>query len=805
MNSKLLIWKPWEGFQAFPRWFGPSKARPLPTRLVLLALLAMGCHSATVSGTSSSGGRGGSGSGDGGSSGHGSGIDLSVGDGGAKPLGPGQVAAYSCRQQFFPQSYACSGQPGKWAEALQKALWFFHANELGTVKTCTYVQWRGPAHQHDSTIPLQHAEPGASGVDMSDAFIKANRAVLDPDGDGTVDIGGGFHDAGDFIKFGLTTGFSASTMAWSYLEFPEAYQKTGLEGELRVLLKTFADYFLRSTFRDSSGRVIAFAHQVGGQSDHTCGWMPPELRRNSFCPRTAYFSTDEKPSADVTALAAAALAQISQVFKSSDASYASKCLDYAQALYKLAAKYPESKSRDSDGLYDSEYSYDDLAWAALNLYEATGDEQYLRDTFDGSGSNYTGWIKQFGSGGFAAGDWGVAWTEGWTHCWNSLRSGVFVKMAAILADKQAKGTLPANWDNVAKGFKDVAFADSDKWRNGSVAQSPGKFSVLAAYGSGRYNSAGQFIALVYDKHFGQPEFVTWATSQMDYLLGKNPLSKSYVMGFSDSYANQPHHAAGHASIYGECGKPVDNRHIVWGALVNGPDGNDQHVDSRCDFGSNEITIDYNASMLAALAGLYAANGQGQCPLQSFPPIEPDIDEFYTRAAVNSDTACTSQIQIIMMNESIHPPRYDTHLSARYYFDIGERNPPNPQEIQASLIYDRGATEFGQPTQISDVKYCGNDENGNPTSTYYVELSWEGYEFWGEMVKLHGPPTVILQLGVTNGQGCVWDPKNDWSHTDLTTTSTKTEYIPVYSQGNLIFGKAPPCQGQPKTEVVRVIQ
>jgi hypothetical protein len=74
-----------------------------------------------------------------------------------------------------------------------------------------------------------------------------------------------------------------------------------------------------------------------------------------------------------------------------------------------------------------------------------------------------------------------------------------------------------------------------------------------------------------------------------------------------------------------------------------------------------------------------------------------------------------------------------------------------------------------------------------------------------MVKLHGPPTVILQLGVTNGQGCVWDPKNDWSHTDLTKTSTKTEYIPVYSKGELIFGKAPPCQGKPKTEVVRIIE
>jgi hypothetical protein len=775
----------------------------------LCTLAQAGCHSAAVGGSGSKGGA--AGNGDGGWSRDGEIIPLNVGDGGGKSqLGPGQKAAYACRQKSFPQQYACTGDSGTWAEALQKALWFFHANELGNVQTCTYNQWRGPAHQHDARIPLSHVDPNSSsgsgnGVDMSDAFISANRAVLDPDGDGTIDVSGGFHDAGDFIKFGLTSAFSASTMAWSWLEFPEAYQITGLEDELRVLLKLFGDYFMRSTFRDPSGRVIAFAHQVGGANDHTCGWMPPELRRPSFCPRTAYFSTDEKPAADVTASAAAALAQISQVFKDPDPAYASQCLDYAQSLYQLAAKYPDSKSSDSGGLYDSEYSYDDLAWAALNLYEATGNEQYLRDTFDGSGNTYTGWIKSFGSGGFAAGNWGVAWSEGWTHCWNSLRSGVFLKMAVALRDKQAKGTLPANWANIAKGFKDIAYADSDKWTNGQVTQSPARFSVLAAYGSGRYNSAGQFIALVYNKYFAEPDFVTWATSQMNYLLGANPLGTSYVMGYSDKYAKQPHHAASHASIYGECGNPVDNRHIAWGALINGPDGNDNHVDSRCDFGANEITIDYNASMLAALAGLYVANGKGQCPLRNFPPVEPDIDEFYTRTRVNSDTACTSQIEITMMNESIHPPRYDTHLSARYYFDIGERNPPKPGEIQASLIYDRGAQEFSQPTQISGVKYCGNDENGNPTSTYYVELSWEGYEFWGEMVKLHAPPTLILQLGVTNGQGCVWDASNDWSHTNLNSTSSKTQYVPVYSSGELIFGKQPPCQGKGQQEVVQIIE
>jgi hypothetical protein len=161
--------------------------------LAAVALCALaGCHGAGVAGSGPRAGASGGANGDAGSSHDSQIIPLYVGDaGGPRMLGPGQKAAYACSQRFFPQTYACTGDSGKWAEALQKALWFFHANELGGVQTCSYIQWRGPAHQYDATIPLVHVDAGGNGVDMSDAFISANRAVLDPNGSGTIDVGGG--------------------------------------------------------------------------------------------------------------------------------------------------------------------------------------------------------------------------------------------------------------------------------------------------------------------------------------------------------------------------------------------------------------------------------------------------------------------------------------------------------------------------------------------------------------------------------------------------------------------------------------
>ena len=268
----------------------------------------------------------------------------------------------------FPENVTCQGPSGPWGEALQQALWFLNVNKSGPGVLSTYVQWRGDAHVMDQHIKLIPTDP--TGVDMSQTFIDQNRAILDPNGTGEVDLSGGYHDAGDYIKFGLTTGFTASTVAWSLYEFPDSFRITGLEDETLNLLRWADDYFMKSTFLDSSGDFVAFADQVGDISDHSCGWMPPELRRIDFCPRKGYFATAETPAADVTASAAAALALTSLVIKAKDTDYAQTCLKYATALYKFAAQHPDTVGNTTGGLYTSEYAADDLAWAAIWLYEA---------------------------------------------------------------------------------------------------------------------------------------------------------------------------------------------------------------------------------------------------------------------------------------------------------------------------------------------------------------------------------------------------------------------------------------------------
>ena len=47
--------------------------------------------------------------------------------------------------------------------------------------------------------------------------------------------------------------------------------------------------------------------------------------------------------------------------------------------------------------------------------------------------------------------------------------------------------------------------------------------------------------------------------------------------------------------------PDPNFHVLTGALVGGPDENDNYVDSRQDYVHNEVATDYNAGFQSALA------------------------------------------------------------------------------------------------------------------------------------------------------------------------------------------------------------
>lgn len=82
--------------------------------------------------------------------------------------------------------------------------------------------------------------------------------------------------------------------------------------------------------------------------------------------------------------------------------------------------------------------------------------------------------------------------------------------------------------------------------------SPAGYSMINGWGSARYNTAAQLSALVYMKnHPERKDFGELAKGAMEYIMGRNPMGYSYIIGYGYEqglpFAHHPHHRAAHGS------------------------------------------------------------------------------------------------------------------------------------------------------------------------------------------------------------------------------------------------------------------
>ncbi len=662
------------------------------------------------------------------------------------------------------------------ARALQYSIYFYDANMCGTdVTENNRYDWRGDCHTYDAEVPLD-----STHTNLSESFIQQYKTILDPDGDGCVNVEGGFHDAGDHVKFGMPENYAASTLGWGYYEFRDAYQKTGQDDHIETILRYFNDYLMRCTFRDENGDVIAHCYQVGdGDIDHAY-WNSPEIDEMD---RPAFFLTGEKPQTDYVVSASASLAVNYLNFKDTDPEYAAKSLDYAKALFSFAQTHEKQLSDNADGpkgYYRSEKWEDDYVWAAAWLYIATEDKAYLTDAMP--------YVDYYAP-------------SGWAYCWNDVWSGALTLLGEIdLAHPEL------DLQNMYRTIQGkTQYEDADFWLQIEKAiqkwmtayTTPGGYAFLNQWGSARYNTAMQYVTLVYDKYKnnGKPSsYSEWAKGQMEYIMGDNPMDRCYIVGYNEKSAQYPHHRA--ASGLTKCEDTGKHRYVLYGALVGGPDGQDKHVDTTADYIYNEVTIDYNAAFVGACAGLYTYYGTDDMHITpDFPPKTGGADkggnDFWVDAYAVDDPQASSgagvtKLAIQMRTDSISPK---TDLSMRYYFSIAEmEDKSNISKVTGNELYDQASVEAAPADGIISGPYQ-YDPSFDP-DIYYVEVKWDGYKIANSNKKYQ------FTVGLYYGDN--WDPTNDWSYQGITKcrdtyqdgSETRTDYICVYSNGELIGGIEP---------------
>jgi len=390
----------------------------------------------------------------------------------------------------------------------------------------------------------------------------------------TLDASGGWHDAGDYLKFMITSGYAADLILSAYQRHPQAFAGEAVWAEGRVGL----DWMLKMW--DAKHQVLYY--QVGDESDHD-EWRMPEGDDAAKGARKVWACQPGR-GANVAGKAAAALALGAVIARENgEGQLAERYLLAARQIYRYGMKNPEIQPSNPADFYAEESWQDDMALAAIELYRATGEASYLNEA------------RQYAR--LAGGAAPVYWGE-----------------LSALAYYEIGRLDPTFMLEASTALKQTLMAALERASKDAFHAGVGEFF----WGSAENMAGLGLAALWYEDLSGDPSYRILAQWQRDYLLGGNPWGVSWLNGAGSQYAQHPHHQVadlGGAPLTGfwdEGAVPrseFEAQQIEEMVGVEDPyaafqsDGAVYH-DHVADYVTNEPTITMNATGLA-LAAWYA--------------------------------------------------------------------------------------------------------------------------------------------------------------------------------------------------------
>ncbi|KAF2560370.1 hypothetical protein F2Q70_00015899 [Brassica cretica] len=137
----------------------------------------------------------------------------------------------------------------------------------------------------------------------------------------------------------------------------------------------------------------------------------------------------------------------------------------------------------------------------------------------------------------------------------------------------------------------------------------------------KYMKATQHIFYCGNSVIVNPDtLISLSKQQVDYILGENPIKMSSMVGFGSSFPMRIHHRASSLPSQVLLSKPFNctegfqfyhtqnpNPNILTGAIVGGPDKNDEYPDKRDNYIHSEPATYINAPFVGPLA-YFASRG-----------------------------------------------------------------------------------------------------------------------------------------------------------------------------------------------------
>ncbi|RSD16822.1 glycoside hydrolase family 9 protein [Amycolatopsis eburnea] len=341
----------------------------------------------------------------------------------------------------------------------------------------------------------------------------------------TLDVRGGWYDAGDHGKYVVNGGIAA----WQLLDEYERASRVGDasalgDGKLAIPERANGvpdildearwevDFLLSMQVPDGAPDAGMVHHKI-----HDAQWtaLPTRPDQDSQPRRLS------APSTAATLNMAAVAAQASRLWRTIDPAYSAKLLAAAEKAYAAAKANPNKLADPNDGTGGGTYSdgtvTDEFYWAAAELFATTGKSGYRGDV---TGSAlYRG--ASFTTHGF---DWASTGALG------------DITLALVPTD------LPAA-DVSAIKTAITTTADSHLAQLATMGYPAPYRTADGTYewgSNGLVANNGVVLALAYD-FTKQDKYRDGAFAAVDYLLGRNPANYSYVSGHGDQPVQNVHH------------------------------------------------------------------------------------------------------------------------------------------------------------------------------------------------------------------------------------------------------------------------
>lgn len=423
-------------------------------------------------------------------------------------------------------SRAFAVRTGLYAPLASAALNFFYQNRAGIPIEARYAggaQWARPAgHPREIATCFRGAD---------------ERGTVWPGCSYTLDVTGGWYDAGDQGKYLVNGGISLWTLQNLYERQAASGRFTFADGRARLpeagnRINDLLDearwemrFLLAMQIPDgvgtevpvgplpSAGPLTLRAIDAGGMAHQKVAdrnWTPlPTPPHKDKEDRLLY-----PPTTGATLNLAAVAAQCARIWQRVDPAFSATCLAAAKRAYRAALRNPEvyatSSFTGSGGYGDNDLS-DELYWATAELWATTGEAVY--------------------------GD----------------------ALAAMPAQSAPVGE--PNWGNVAAlgtitlaTAPGIPQADAARARAALVAAADGFLAetersgyripyATLDYPWGSNSSILNRAMILGVAHglTGEARYRVGVVDAMDYMLGRNPLDQSYVSGFGARPLMNPHH------------------------------------------------------------------------------------------------------------------------------------------------------------------------------------------------------------------------------------------------------------------------